>query len=211
MQQDLIEKHYGSVFNNEQSLLRAVLKIHNNGNTIDLDPMFNKGMFYKKGFVDFPKLKYDLSPIEGVKKGNATNLPLDACSVKSMILDPPFLFGIHGKTEDNVCSKRYTIIENFDEMVKLYKGILSESYRILEDNGLLIFKCQDYTDSKTTMTHSLVYNWAIELDFYAKDIAILVKNNKIFNPNVIQRHLRKVHSYFWVFQKKVHKSGEKKR
>ena len=69
-------------------------------------------------------------------------------------------------------------------------------------SGVLIFKCQDYTDSKTTMTHSLVYSWATEQGFYAKDLAILVKPNKIYNGKTTQRHLRKIHTYFWVFIKR---------
>jgi len=203
MQQNLIEKHYGSVFSSEQELLRTILKIHNESKDIELDPMYNKGMFYKKGILEKPKQCFDINPIgEFVLKGDATNLNIESNSVNSMILDPPFLFGIHGKTEENVCSKRYTIIDSFDDLIKLYKGILKESYRVLKHNGLLIFKCQDYTDSKTTMTHCFVYNWALELGFYAKDLAILNKQNKIFNPNTTQRHLRKVHSYFWVFVKK---------
>jgi hypothetical protein len=51
------------------------------------------------------------------------------------------------------------------------------------------------------MTHCFVYEWAIRYGFYAKDIAILVKPNKITNPNTKQRHLRKIHTYFWIFKK----------
>jgi len=201
VQSELTQRHYGSVFNNEQELLNAIIKIHCN-NGIELDPMYNKGMFYKKGIVDKPKYMFDIEPqVKGVEKGDATNLPLDNSSIGVMILDPPFLFGIHGKTEQNVCSKRYTIISNFDDLKKLYIGIIKESSRVLKKGGILIFKCQDYTDSKTTMTHCLVYQWALENGFYAKDLCLLIKANKIFNPNTTQRHFRKVHSYFWIFQK----------
>jgi len=201
VQGELTQRHYGSVFNDEQELLNTIIKIHCNSG-IELDPMFNKGMFYKKGIVDKPKYMFDIEPqVEGVQKGDATNLPLDDSSINLMVLDPPFLFGIHGKTEQNVCSKRYTIIPSFDELKKLYIGIIKESSRVLKKGGILIFKCQDYTDSKTTMTHCFVYQWALENGFYAKDLCLLVKTNKIFNPNTTQRHFRKVHSYFWIFKK----------
>ena len=164
--------------------------------------MYNKGMFYKKGIVDKPKYMFDINPqVYGVEKGDATALSIDNSSINVMILDPPFLFGIHGKTEENVCSKRYTIIPSFDDLKRLYIGIIKESSRVLKKGGILIFKCQDYTDSKTTMTHCFVYQWALENGFYAKDLCLLVKSNKIFNPNTTQRHFRKVHSYFWIFQK----------
>ena len=41
-------KHIGSVFYDEQELLKTILDIHNNSQDIELDPMYNKGMFYKK-------------------------------------------------------------------------------------------------------------------------------------------------------------------
>ena len=40
-------KHIFSVFDNEQELIKSILEIHNNGEDIELDPMYNKGMFYK--------------------------------------------------------------------------------------------------------------------------------------------------------------------
>ena len=197
-------KNLGTVFNDEQELLKAILDIHNNGQDLDCDPMFNKGMFYKK-ILNKPKYRFDLEAIDkgyDAKYGDATNLPLPQNSIHSIILDPPFMFGTHGQTKNNVINKRYTMFDNFEQLENCYKGILKEAYRVLEKNGLCIFKCQDYTDSKTTMTHCLVYQWANELGFYAKDLAILIKPNKIFNGNLIQRHLRKTHSYFFVFIKK---------
>lgn len=174
------------------------------GGNIELDPMFNQGMFYKNTLVK-PKYRFDLeAEIKGydAEQGDATNLPLENESVNCMILDPPFMFGTHGQTKNNVINKRYTMFDSFAELETLYKGILAESFRVLRKDGLLIFKCQDYTDSKTTMTHCLVWKWATDLGFYAKDLAILEKPNKIYNGNLKQKHLRKTHSYFYVFIKK---------
>ena len=163
-------KHYKSVFENEQELLKAIIGIHLGGKKIEL--------------------------------GDARNLNWhDDNSFNNMILDPLFLFGLHGKAKDYYTSTTMGIYKNFQELKKDYKALLKEAYRILKKKGILIFKCQDYTDSKTTMTHSLVYNWALERGFYAKDLAILVKPNKIYNGNLTQRHLRKIHTYFWVFVK----------
>ena len=98
-------------------------------------------------------------------------------------------------------AKRFTIFKDFDELKNMYFNSLKEFYRILKKRGIVIFKCQDYTDSKTTMTHCHVFNWAEQNGFYAKDVFILFSKNRIFNPNVEQRHSRKFHSYYWVFQK----------
>lgn len=198
---ELGKKHQKSVFDDEQMLLASLIDIHLNGNKIQCDPMFFKGNFYKDG-IDLPNLCFDLNPQENwIKQADATNLPIENNSLDNIILDPPFLFGIHGKAGEYYSSKTHTIFKDFVELKKLYIGILSEANRVLKKKGILIFKCQDYTDSKTTMTHCLVYNWATELGFYAKDLAILVKPNKITNPNTTQRHLRKIHTYFWVFIK----------
>ena len=204
-------KHYKSVFENEQELLKAIIDIHLGGKKIELDPMYFKGNFYKDG-IERPDYYYDINweicgsaeegELDKPTEGDATNLNwFKDGKFNSMILDPPFLFGVHGKTKDYYSSKTHTIFKDFNELKELYMAILKEAHRLLSKKGVLIFKCQDYTDSKTTMTHSLVYNWATELGFYAKDLAILVKPNKVYNPNTIQRHLRKIHTYFWIFQK----------
>lgn len=189
----------GTVFEDEQELLKAILEIHC-VEGIDLDPMYSKGNFYRK--IQEPKLKFDIEPQNlFTKKADAKDLPLKPNSINTMILDPPFCFGIHGKVKQNISAKRFTVLEDFNELQKLYKGILEESFRILKKSGVLIFKCQDYTDSKTTMTHCFVYKWATDIGFYAKDIAIFVRNQRIYNPKLVQRHLRKTHCYFWVFKK----------
>ena len=193
-------KHHKSVFDKETDLLKALIEIHCPWG-IELDPMYFKGNFYKDG-IEQPAYKFDINPqVEGVEKEDARYLPFNDESFNSIMLDPPFLFGIHGKAKEYYSSKTHTIFKDFTELESLYKDILEEAMRLLTVKGILIFKCQDYTDSKTTMTHALVYNWATDLGFYAKDMAILVKPNKVYNGNTTQRHLRKIHTYFWVFQK----------
>jgi hypothetical protein len=199
-----MKKHSKSVFENEQELLKAIIDIHLDGKDIECDPMYFKGNFYKDG-VNRPLHRFDLNPqTPDCEKYDACNLRLKVGLGKlaSIILDPPFLFGIHGKTKEFYSSKTHTIYKDFTELESNYHALISEAYAVLKKGGILIFKCQDYTDSKTTMTHCLVYNFAITNGFYAKDLAILVKPNKVTNPNTRQRHLRKIHTYFWVFTKK---------
>lgn len=197
-----MSRHYKSVFTDEQELLQALIDIHLGGNDIQADPMYFKGNFYKNG-IKPPKYKFDLTPqTDDTVLGDARNLPLADNSLDNMILDPPFLFGIHGKTKDYYSSKTHTIFKDFDDLYMCYEGIINEAKRILKKNGILIFKCQDYTDSSTTMTHVHAYYLATLAGFYAKDLAILVKPNKVYNGNTTQRHLRKIHTYFWVFQNK---------
>jgi len=186
---------------NEQEIIRDILFIHAKGKIIDCDPTYSIGNFYKKGLPQ-PKYKFDKTPqIKGCIEATSDNLPLDNESVNTIMFDPPFVFGIHGKAEQNIMAERFSIFKNFDELRTMYEGSLKEFYRILKPKGIVIFKCQDYTDSKTTMTHCLVYNWAIDNGFYAKDLFILFSKQRVFNPNLQQRHARKFHSYFLVFEK----------
>lgn len=189
-----------SIFNEEQELLKAIIDLHST-NGIELDPMYFKGNFYKQ-ILD-PRLKFDINPQSlGVEKADAQHLPIDDGSISCMVLDPPFMFGNHGTQKSYYSSKTHGIFKSFGELEKLYKEILCEAKRVLKKGGVLFFKCQDYTDSKTTMTHCLVWSWATDIGFYAKDLAILhLIKNKVWNSNLQQKHLRKVHSYFWVFVK----------
>ncbi len=193
-----MEKHKKSVFENEQMLLASLIDLHLNGKKIQCDPMFFKGNFYKES-IDLPDLCFDLNPQEKwIQQADAKNLPIKDRTLDNIILDPPFLIGNRNSQKKYYSATTHTMFKDFNELEKTYKGILLEAKRVLKKNGVLIFKCQDYTDSKTIMTHCLVYNWATELGFYAKDLAILVKPNKITNPKTRQRHLRKIHTYFWV-------------
>ncbi len=199
-----MKKHYKSVFDNEQELLKALIDIHLNGEDIELDPMYFKGNFYKNG-VNPPQYKFDLNPqVEGVEKADAGFLPLPIQfeGIRSVILDPPFMVANHGKQDEFYSSKTHTFYPSFSELEQSYFNIIKEACRYLIPNGVMIFKCQDFTDAKTTFTHCIVKDIAERWGFYPKDLAILVKPNKVTNPNTKQRHLRKIHTYFWVFVKK---------
>ena len=203
-----MKKHHKSVFENEQELLKALIDIHLGGKDIECDPMYFKGKFYKDG-VNRPKIIMDLNPqVPECPQGNALETKIPYGTLNSIILDPPFLFGVHGKTKEFYSSKTHTIFNDFNELYNTYFGIMLEAKSCLKKGGVMIFKCQDYTDSKTTMTHCIVYELAEKLKLYPKDLAILVKPNKITNPNLIQRHLRKIHTYFWVFVNTTPSRGE---
>jgi len=192
-----------SVQDSDKTILESISHMCLDGKAFELDPCFSLGKFYK-GMKE-PVYKFDKYPqrddvieLDLIKN----NLPFQDNSVASIVFDPPFMFGIHGKTEQNVMTKRFTMFKDLKELENMYKSSLKEFYRILTKKGILAFKCQDYTDSKTTLTHCLIFNWATELGFYAKDLFILNrKGGSIYNPNLKQRHARKVHCYWLVFQK----------
>lgn len=177
-----------------------ILKLHIPGKRFELDPTYSTGNFYKG--LPHPYWKGDLNPSKPiVNQCDSTNLQFSSGCVSSIMFDPPFCFGTHGKTKDNISAKQFTMFDTFSELCIMYQDSLKEFYRVLRKKGILVFKCQDYTDSKTAMTHCLVYNWALDIEFYAKDLFILINENRIWNPKLKQRHAHKCHSYFFVFQK----------
>jgi len=190
-----------SIGHSNKEVIGNILELHVPNKCFDLDPTYSKGKFYK-GLPE-PKIRGDVNPqCDSSIFCDSTNLEsFESESIDSIMFDPPFCFGIHGKTLDNIMAKRFTMFDTFSSLHRMYQDSLKEFYRVLKKNGILVFKCQDYTDSKTTITHCLVYNWAVALGFYAKDLFILINESRIWNPGLKQRHSRKCHSYFWVLQK----------
>lgn len=196
-------KHYGSYFTNEQDCLNAIINVHNDGKDIECDPMYFKGNFWKNG-LNKPKYRFDLNPQPNVDciKCDARKLPFDNDTLHSIILDPPFMICTRKSQVNFYSSRTHSYYRSNDELKKNYVDLLSEAYRVLCKKGVCIFKCQDYTDSKTIMTHCLVWEWARQIGFYAKDLAILnIPKSKVYNGQTKQRHLRKVHTYFWILEK----------
>ena len=75
---------------------------------------------------------------------------------------------------------------------------------MLDNKGILIFKCQDKVSSgKQYMSHCFIYNEAIKIGFYPKDLFILLAKNRLVADWQLknQKNARKFHSYFWVFEK----------
>lgn len=200
-----------SVNDDQEQIILDILNLHVPSGIIDLDPTYSKGVFYKSGFVPDPRLKFDIEPqTEDTIKSSSEKLPINDESISSMIFDPPFV--ISGKTWENskedscATTKRFGCFYSIQELWKFYYNSLEEFYRILEDNGILIFKCQDtVTSGKNYQSHCEIYNMATELGFYAKDLFILTAKNRMNSFGgrwKKQQHARKYHSYFWVFQKR---------
>lgn len=190
-----------STSNDEKEILSGIMELHNQGKPFDLDTCYSRGNTWKE--LPEPRLRFDIAPVEGTNtvQADSKSLPLESDSIRSIYFDPPFMFGTHGQTKNNIMNKRFTMFDSWEDLHEMYCRSLMEFYRVLSRKGILVFKCQDYTDSKTTLTHCLVWKWATEMGFYAKDIFIFINNLRIYNPNLTQRHARKTHSYFLVLSK----------
>jgi hypothetical protein len=86
-----------------------------------------------------------------------------------------------------------------------WRGPIRAHYWSFAGKGIVAWKCQDFTDAKTIMIHCLLYNWATAAGFYTKDILIRYRNREhpgaVYRMHQTQRHARKFHSYWFVFEK----------
>jgi tRNA G10 N-methylase Trm11 len=192
-----------SVMNSDKEVLIAVKDLYLSGENFELDPCFSTGKFYED--LELPAIKYDKIPqIEGVLENDLMNgIPQPDNSIKSIVFDPPFMFEKRNRENLNIMKQRFSMFHGgFEELELMYKKSLKEFYRILKKNGIVAFKCQDFTDSQTTLTHCYVHNWAIEQGFRIEDLFIMCfKGGRVWNSNLVQRHARKYHSYWIILRK----------
>jgi len=188
----------------DDEILNGIIKLHNAGFPFDADVCYSRGSFYKSGVVPKPRLRFDIDPQDlDTEQANVTALPVKSRSLDSIVFDPPFMYSPHGTAlTKNAAAGRFTMFKSWEELERTYKGALNEFYRVLRPGGIVAFKTQDYTDSKTTLTHCHVWQWARARGFYAKDILVRYRTyGPAYNPVLRQRHARKYHSYWLVLEK----------
>ena len=192
----------------QTEIIRDIIKLYVPQGFIDCDCTYSKGQFYKDGLIEEPKYKYDISPInETVVKADSRHLPLLDESINCLMFDPPFLAtkgpSLKGE-KGNIINKRFSVYPTEEELHQFYIDTLKEANRVLKDQGILIFKCQDkVSQGKQYMSHIFIYNEAVKLGFYPVDLFILLAKNRLVAEWQVknQKHARKFHSYFWVLQK----------
>lgn len=186
----------------QQELLRDIVGLHLGG-AVDLDPTYSKGVFYKNGVVPEPRLKFDLKPqTEDTQQASAESLPLSDSSVQSIVFDPPFIAGHTKDKPTGIIGQRFDGFRYVPDLWEWYTLCLAEFRRILKYEGKLVFKCQDTVSSgRQWFSHVHIINEAERLGFYTKDLFVLLARSRVIGHNHgNQRHARKFHSYFIVFE-----------
>lgn len=188
-----------SISFSQEEILQSIVALHTG--PIEADVTFGSGCFYKK--LDRPRFCFDLEPRkEGVVPADVCHLPLKDSSIRSLVLDPPFM----ARTGPGA-----TLKSRFGELVGTIKDLwnfyflaMREIHRVLVPGGWLVFKCQDgVLSGVNNFTHVVICNQAMSLGFTPKDLFILLAKNRMMHPrHKTQRHARKYHSYFWVLQKR---------
>lgn len=190
-----------SINYNQHEIIKNIISLHT-GN-IDCDVTYSKGQFYKDSGIQEPILKFDLFPqTEDTIKANANNIPLPANSVINLMFDPPFIVGHTSRNPTGIIGERFHGFRYIKDLWGWYYECLVEFTRVLSIGSHLIVKCQDVISSgRQYLSHVYLINEAEKLGFYTKDIFVLNAKNRIIGHNHHnQRHARKFHSYFIVFE-----------
>lgn len=197
-----------STSDSQFEIIKNIINLYIPKGKIDCDTTYSTGNFYNNTGIKQPTHKFDLYPqVENVIEADCRHLPLEDSSLESIMFDPPFIANQPSSKniEDNtigLISKRFGYYKSIPILWDMYKEALQEFYRILKDDGVLIFKCQDTVSSgKQYLSHIYIINEAIKLGYYPKDMFILTAKNRILGLCKQQLHSRKYHSYFIVFQK----------
>lgn len=203
------EKLIKSISYSQSEIISGILQLHVSNHIIDCDPTYSKGNFYNNTGIESPKYKFDINPqTNDTIKADCRKLPLNNNELNCIMFDPPFLAttgkSLKSNNDNNYINKRFGVFSSEKELHQFYVDSMKEFYRILNDDGILIFKCQDkISSSKQYLSHVFIINQAINIGFYPKDIFILLSKNRLIANWQIknQKNARKYHSYFLVFQK----------
>ncbi len=222
-----------SIGYNQHEILFNIMQMHNEGNAFDCDMTYSIGNFYGKFNITnikgesseieipSPMYKYDVCPqVDGVEKIEPLGqLPLDDNSIQSIVIDLPFVISCgpsmntpdydeNGKkVKNNLISRRFAAYYPVAQLLESYKHWISEAYRVLKSDGILVFKTQaTITGSKMLNTPYYSRLMAESLGFDSLDEFILLARNRLVSGKVkVQQHARSFHSYFLVFKKSLKK------
>jgi len=200
-----------SLYDSQDEILGAIKELHcKDGYEVDMT--YGNGSFWKNH--ERPRLCFDISPQKPEAiEGDSRHLPLDRHSVSSVVFDPPFLTyvknGRDHKDGKVAMSARFGGYWSYAELEDHYRDSISEAYRVLKNNGKLVFKCQDIIHNhKLHCTHNNVIMMAEIEGFRILDLFILAAKHRMPSPQKgQQRHARVWHSYFLVFTKQERRSS----
>lgn len=207
-----------SVDNNQFRILRNIMKLYGI-DKIDVDPTYSIGNFYKKQNVKGeiiqipdPTYKFDVYPQakDVVKIEPLTSWPLKDSSCHCINVDLPFVISPHNAPsakdpKDGSCitQQRFASFYPVQELFETYYFFLKECYRILDDDGILIWKSQNSISAqKQINTPEMSWFFAESIGFDMVDKFVLTAEARLLSSkHSKQQHSRRFESYFLVFKK----------
>lgn len=201
--------------NGNAEVFPQVLKLHVPEGSTVADVTWGKGVFWK----NVPQNSYVVLPSDLKTGVDCRNLPYEDGAIDCVVLDPPYMEGLFRKSKDHLAGAgthaafrdHYSNGDICDEnapkwhaaVLDLYFKAGREAHRVLRDYGVFIVKCQDEVSAnRQNLTHVELINEYEKLNFYVKDLFVVVRQNKPGMSRLKKQiHARKNHSYFLVFTK----------
>jgi len=195
-------------------VFEQVIRLHVPEGSTVADVTWGKGVFWK----NIAPGKYDLHASDMKTGVDCRKLPYGDASHDCIVLDPPYMEGLFRRSKGNLAGAgthaafrdHYSNgLETSDgpkyhaAVLDLYFRAAREAHRVLREGGVLVVKCQDEVSANQQhLTHVEIINECSQMGFYAKDLFVVVRQNRPGVSRILQQeHARKNHSYFIVFVK----------
>ena len=183
------------------------------GSTV-ADITYGKGVFWR----NVNDASYRVLPSDITDDVDCRRLPYDDDELDCVVLDPPYMEGFYrrraraGSGTHAPLRDYYAAGQAASSGTARYHAAVLEMYlmagreasRVLRRKGVFIVKCQDEVSAnRQWLTHVEIINAYTASGFYARDLFVLVRKNRPSVSRLLrQRHARKNHSYFLVFEKR---------
>ncbi len=202
-----------SISFDQKEILYNIMQLHNNGEPFECDITYSSGKFYEpkkndKYVIPYPSLKMDVFPIKEdvIKIEPFKPLPLEDNSISSIVIDLPFVIAPKhtlSNNGSNIIRDRFSSFYPLNEMFENYVFWIKEAYRVLKEDGILVFKTQaTITSAKQIMTPEFSWLVATQCGFYTLDQFFLLAKARLQSGKIKkQQHARKYTSTVYVFKK----------
>lgn len=212
----------------QTEILHNIARLYNGGNDqFDCDMTASSLGFYGdvhggKYNIPEPKILMDVFPQREdiIKIERWGNLPLEDNSIHSLVIDLPFVISpelapsaVNKKEGSSLIYNRFAGYYPVDNLYLSYYHWLSEAYRVLDKDGICIFKCQSCISGG--IRHNIEefsFMAAQRLGFKMEDKFTLLAKARLISPNKYkngQQHSRSYTSQFLVFIKDTRKRRKK--
>ena len=212
----------------QTEILHNIAKLYNGGNDqFDCDMTASSLGFYGdvhggKYNIPEPKILMDVYPQREdiIKIERWGPLPLEDNSIHSIVIDLPFVISpelapsaVNKKEGASLIYNRFAGYYPVDNLYLSYYHWLAEAYRVLDKDGICIFKCQSCISGG--IRHNIEefsFMAAQRLGFKMEDKFTLLAKARLISPGKYkngQQHSRSFTSQFLVFIKDTRKRRKK--
>ena len=199
-----------SIKGNNNVLFEQVFALYGKGKTNLLDLTYGKGIFWKD--ITLPAHvtleKNDILPERGNTHFDFRDLPGEwENKFDFVVFDPPYMhsqkYGTVKKSISSVYRNETLATSGMNSVRENYKLGMTNAYKTLQENGILVVKCMDSIESgKQKRLHIWVWQDAIDMGFVDEDLFVLTTNSTPTMRWQHQLHARKNNSFLWVFRKR---------